>query len=537
MSTSSPATPPSVAAAEQRARAFLAREKWRQARDEIKPLVKIDRPRFLPLLIEANTGLARKMIAAGQASEARQVLNYLGTIAPAGQLRGLEIELAARSATPPDGPGLARFVAALAEADGALTEAERRRVADQVVLAFAPVAPENAGQSRLAEEARAIHEALDALSRAEWPRVLEALRPVAHRSAFSHWAAFIKGVAAFYAGDARRTAKLLRALPPDSAPGRASQPYLLLLREEADARETTSPAVNAPTITETTLAHICELIGAAGVSGFLLRADALWREGKHADSYNVLRKGVAAFPSSGLDWAGTLSEFYFKAPHGMRSADWVAFLRFFCELINRERMKNGAETMLAHRTLALMGQAIAPADELREEWETFLSERQALHGANPRLSSLAHGWLGEQLAMALPQRAFFFGPPKLRDPKGAIEALQLSIELDATNRAAHLQLCAVYGALKKNSERNRLLDTMTARFPDDRDVLLQAAEGCIGRKTFGKGLEYLARARRLDQLDPRIPELTVAALQAQARQQFQQRRAEKARDILAQANE
>ena len=91
--------------------------------------------------------------------------------------------------------------------------------------------------------------------------------------------------------------------------------------------------------------------------------------------------------------------------------------------------------------------------------------------------------------------------PQLRDPKGAVEMLRRSIELDPDNLAAYLTLCAVYQALKQTSERNRLLDRMTARFPDDKKVLLHAGQGCIERKALVKGLDYLARARQLDQLD------------------------------------
>lgn len=533
MSLPSPANSSPFAAAEQRAGALLAQEKWRQARDELKPLVKADRARFLPLLIQANLGLARKMIAAGQVSEARQVLNYLATIAPAGPLRALELECAARSGTP--GTALPQLVAALADADAALSQTDRRRLADQAVLTFASVAVESTGQAQIAAEVRAIHQALDALARADWAGVSEALRLVPHRSVCSHWAVFIKGVAAFQAGDAERATRLLRGLAPDSVPGRAGRAYLRLLPAEGGVAS--SETCRAAAVTEAELAAVCRLAGAGGVAGLLLRADHLWREGKHAESYRVLRDGVPAFPSSGLDWAGALSEFYFKAPHSMPESEWFPYLRFFDELIARARLKKGAEAMFAYRTLALMGQAIAPAHELRDDWEIYLAERQMLHGTNARLLSLAHGWLGERLAMVRPARGFHSGPPKLRDPQGAVEALRRSIELDATNRAAHLQLCAVYDALSKNSERNRLLDTMTARFPDDKDVLLHAAEGCIERRAFAKGLDYLARARQLDQLDPRIPEATVAALQAQARQHFRQGRLEKARSVLGQANE
>ncbi|MGH7967432.1 MAG: hypothetical protein ACREIC_01760, partial [Limisphaerales bacterium] len=61
-----PGVAPALKAAEQRGREFLAQGRWRKARDEFKPLVKADRARYLPLLIEANVGLVREMISKGQ---------------------------------------------------------------------------------------------------------------------------------------------------------------------------------------------------------------------------------------------------------------------------------------------------------------------------------------------------------------------------------------------------------------------------------------------------------------------------------------
>ena len=129
--------PPSIVAAEQRTREFMAQSKWRKAREQVKPLVKLDRARFLPLLIEANMGLAREMIAKGHVAEARQVLAYLATIAPREQLVGLEVDILSRSDDCKDFIG--QFATVLLAPAGNLAEPERVRLADQVVLAFAPL--------------------------------------------------------------------------------------------------------------------------------------------------------------------------------------------------------------------------------------------------------------------------------------------------------------------------------------------------------------------------------------------------------------
>jgi len=506
-------------------RELLAQGKWRQARDELKSLVKLDRARFLPLLIDANLGLGRKMLAGGQMAEARQVANYLATIAPAGRLRAFELELAGKSAASEE--SLPAFIAALTDPGVVLSAEERVRFADAAVLAFQPVTASDAASAALAAEVGAVHAALQAVAEARWPDVPAALRLIPHRSAVSHWAVFIKGIAAFYRGESSKAAKLLCTLPPRSAPARAGHSYLVLLGEASGAGSAGLPA-------EPARAGALRLAGAGRVSTFVLRAEAAWRAGRHVESYRALRDAVPEFPAQTLDVWGALSEFYFKVPHSLPDHEWRKFLRHFCELIDADDLKNGVESMLAHRLIALMGATFAPVEDLRTEWDFFLRAHEALHGSNPRLASLAQGWLGEQLAR--PERAGGFSPGRrrLRDARGAIAAFNRSIELDPANRAAHLQLCAVYELLKKSGERNRLLDTMTARFPDDKQVLVQAARGCIERQAFGKGLAYLARARQLDQLDPLIPELLLAALHGQARQQFQQRRPDKARQTLAQ---
>src|SRR5579863_915723 len=86
-----------MGAAERRVREFLAAGRFRKARDEIKLLCKIDRPKYLPLLIEANQGLAGEMLAKGQVSEARQVIAYLRTIASPADVRAVELEIAVKS--------------------------------------------------------------------------------------------------------------------------------------------------------------------------------------------------------------------------------------------------------------------------------------------------------------------------------------------------------------------------------------------------------------------------------------------------------
>jgi tetratricopeptide (TPR) repeat protein len=518
--------PAAVVAAEQRAREFLAAQKWRKARDELKPLAKTDRDRFLPLLIQANLGLAREMMSKGQVTEAQQVLNYLATIAPGDQLRAVELELVARSSS--EAIPLGKLAVALADKVHPLAEAERIRLADQLVLSFQPLPAGEAATAALAAELKSVHDALLAVSQARWEAVAEGLRPVARRSPFSHWVLLIKGLAAYFVRDLGKAERFFASLPPDSVPERASRAFLLLAGRLPETSAGQPPPVAV-------LEGACALCGLPGLGKTLLRADSLWRSNAHAESYQALRESTRAFPGHGRDLLGVLSQFYFHAPFRMAERERDGWLRYLDGLLARGGCRNATEEMLIRRMFALLDCAIMPAATLRQDWELFLRHHEILRGKNDRLASLAYGWLGEQLSMRRVQHALYSNDRvQLRDPKGALEVLRRSIQLDPDNLKAHLQLCAVYDALKQTSERNRLLDEMTKRFPDDKSVLLHAARGCLKRKAFVKGLQYLDRAQQLDPLDPELPPLRLSAQRQQAQQHFRERRPEKARQILAQ---
>jgi tetratricopeptide (TPR) repeat protein len=517
--------PPSVVAAEQRAREFLSQSKWRKAREEAKPLVKLDRARYLPLLIEANMGLAREMTAKGQVAEARQVLEYLATIVPREQLVGLEVNIAGQSDDRKD--FLGKFATALITPPGNQPEAERVRLADQVVLAFAPLPAGHPAEATLGPQLRGIHEALQAVAQQQWDRVPEWLRGIPRRSPFSHWAVFIKGLAAFHTGDAERAARFFGSLPAESVPAKASQAYRLV------AGSSELPK-NQPRLAEGILRGACHLVGQAGVAALLLRAEQFWQEGRYKDSYRVLRDSVAQFPSDGADWLGSVSEFYFQAPYGMSLEQRDKCLGFFSDLVDRNAVKNRIEELRILRLLALSEPPDTGGWGLRSHWEGFLRIHEQVRKSTPRFKSLAYGWLGEQLAQSRGPSYYGMGSggDRMWDAEGACDCLEKARQLDPQNLQAHLQLSKVYEALNRKSERNRLLDEMAEQFPEEKQVLLENARGCIERKAFTKALELLERARQLDQLDPTALAAVVTTRRQLARQQFQRGRLEKARQVL-----
>lgn len=520
-----PSLPRAVLAAEQRVRDLIGQRHWRKARDEAKPLLKSHRDRFLPLLIQANLGLTAEMRAKGQATEAQQILDYLASIASADQLRAAELELGATSL--PGGSTVADSLSALAEPATPIAEAERIRLADRLVLSFQPATGTTPASTRLAAELRAVQEGILAVTQAQWETVSNNLRTVPHRSPFCHWVAFIKGIAAWYRGENEKAERFLQGLPSDSVPARVGQCYLLLV-------DHAGIATDAAAIAPATLEGACRLAGHPGLATPLLRAERQWAQGYHAGSYFGLRDAVRLFPSCAPDALGALSDFFFHVLMSLGEEARGNYLDSLMDLDYESRFKNSAEELRARRMFALVDGAIMPASDLREQWEGFLRLHEAVHGPNPRLASAAYLWLGKQLALADSSRRPRPGAgAQCRDAAGAVRALRRSVELNSDNIEAHVTLCVVYDLLKRIPERNRLLDLMTARFPNEKSVLMIAATACIDRGAFVKGLDYLARVRQLDPLDPRVPALLATTHFQLATHHYRQHRPLKARHTFA----
>ena len=398
-------------------------------------------------------GLAREMVSKGHIPEARQVLAYLTTIAPREQLVGLEVDILGRSDDSKD--FLDKFATVLIAPAGNLAEAERVRLADQVVLAFGSLPAGHPAEVSLGPQLRGIHEALQAVSRQEWDRVPEWLRTIPHRSPFSHWAVFIKGLVAFHNGDTERATRFLSSLPAESVPAKASRSYLLLTNG-------TELPLNKPRLAEVILEGACRLAIQPGVAGLLLRAEQLWQAGGHGDSYRVLRNSIGQFPSDGADWLGSVSEFYFQAPFGMSLTQREDYLEFFHDLLSRSAAKNPFEEMQMLRLFALNEEPDASSSDLRSHWEGFLSIHEQVRKSSSCFKSIAYTWLGQKLARSLGASSFGMRPgtDRLWDAEGACDCLEKAKQLDPQNLPAHLQLAKVYEVLNRKSERNHLLDEM-----------------------------------------------------------------------------
>ena len=511
-------------------RAHLAAGRWRKARDEAKFLCKRDRPRYLPLLIEANIGLARDMITRGQVPEAEQVLAYLRSIAPPSALEAVETDLACargdanvlrdRALLTLSGPGAGR------------SEAERIQVADQAVLAFEPFNAKQNATPALVAELQAVHQALESLCARRFEEALDRIRPLPRDSVFGHWKLFIKGLTAFYLGDRVKAARCFDELPAGSAPAKVSAGYCLLVAD---------PAVRRKVPGEAELEVACRVLGRPKLAIPLLSAGRCWRKGQYVEAYESLRRAAPDFPSVGTDPLGAVSEFCFNALHSLPTSQSDRIESLFGRLGFERKGRSSNELALALRAMCLHLAGLLEPRLLDLKWREFLALLNKLHGPNPRRDSLGLTWLGEQLAEEAQEdfgpMPFFLGGSRrrsgLRDGRRAVAALKNAAESDQANLDAHLKLCEVYRKLGETSQRNHFLDHMAERFPDRKEVLLLAGTGCLDRNALKKGIEYLERALALDRLDPAIPDALVTGRIRRAVEQYQGGRLEPARQTWA----
>ena len=516
---------------ELQAHAHLAAGRWRKARDAFKELCKRDRVKFQPLLIEANVGLARSLLHKRLVADAQQVVEYLKTIASAETIAALESEIgnaAVDSSKPASDP-----VALLAE--GSLAPSDRCRMADGLVVAFnrGTMETRTAAQEQVVADLRAIQQAIEATCLDEPDRALDLVRPLKRDSAFAHWRLFVRAVVAYQRGEFEKARESFEQLPTDSGPGRARAAWRLAIGGRVDLAQ--GPR------SEAVLDAAGALSGEPGWGRVVLRAEALWRADKHAASYRAVRTAKTSFPSEGVDLTSALSDFFFNAATAMHDDHRSPYLDMLSEIEELRREKNPTELRRIRRILCLLATSAPGRDfeteDMRQLWEGFLQSHERAHGANPRLASAALCWLGEVLARPLPPPIFFRRTPKREDSHDAIAALEKSIKLDPTNIRAHLLLATVYATAKRVRDRNRLLDVMADRFPNDKGVLLIVGATCLDRKAIVKATDYFARALALDRLDPNTPDLLVTAYHRLALQHMQKGRVTEGRRVMDRAGE
>jgi tetratricopeptide (TPR) repeat protein len=525
-----PASPEQL---EQKAREALAGENHRQARSLYRKLVKLDRDRFLPGLVEASTGLCRALAEQGKISEARKVLDDLAALDASAVPPDLRVTIGLKRS---DWEKAATGAVQTLRETGPVTGVENPEPADALVLRFAPPGEDPGLPEEIEADRARVQEALERISEEAYPEALEALRPVGLRSPFSHWKWFAKGLCAFHRGEDEAALKAFSRLPGDSVPARAAAPYRLLLEgtEAAAARFRDRDL----------LAEACRIAGRDDLAGVLPRAEYLWRAGRIRDAYLFLRKHLAGFPSEAPGIQRSLTDLFFKGLFSLDERPAERFLTFLEESLVDGNRRPPLEVALAARAAALYWEENAPPEpgtfrEISTLWETFLAARERVRGRSPRVEAAVWAHLGDYFSEEVPDSPFAAlftgrseGQSEPLDEERAEESYRKSLELDPDNRDTHFALLRLYEAVGDGRGVNRTLDEIIKRFPDDKEALHRAGARCMDRKAFVKGIKYLERALDLDPLDRGVRRGFVLGCIRTGARYANERRLEKFRALL-----
>ncbi len=470
---------PTELALEQSGLEFLRFGKFRKARDAFKALNKSQPSRALPLLIEANLGLANEMMAKGLVSEANQVLAYLKTIAPASYK--LDPTPTSKEASRDAWSAMVPLAAQRLESS---TQPEARvRAADEMILGAE--SPEFPGHS----DAKAILSALEiGYGAAFTEQTAPLLRTIPRSSPFSHWVFFFKGMTAFESGDHARAADYFRKVPENSLL-QSSLPALLTLCGVAEAPQPAPQTVRA----------LCAWADHPSVAEPLLLAEPLWRSKRRTKAFTLLAQKIPNLMCWGArGFKADLTRFLTSEYANVRSEDFG-----FGKALSEQ-----ATTKAYSRASAAFDRAYFSVEfaDFSSCAHGHFSEALARLNDMPRVVPISPAMLSRIFTRLAEQyiASAKSDPEDACSPPNAKKALEQAIKHDPDHLHAWLMLCDLLSMGKDTSAYHRFLDDLTKRFPTEKEVLIRNGDCCIGRSSHTKALRNFQSAAEFDSVDPRI---------------------------------
>jgi hypothetical protein len=504
---------------------FLAQSKWRRARDAAKDLCKQDKARYLPLLIAANQGLARELMARGQVNEAAQVIAYLKTIAPAEMLGDLEAAQSQSQTPSTAGPANAgpaasasgsHWASALAlarvEADGPLAPADDWLAVDSLVVAenFIPTVTTDALAASVAAELAAVRQAVAATAAGDWDASQVALRVLPRQSIFLHWRMFLRGVRLAHLGDAVQAEQCFATLPRKSTPAKAATLWQKMLGIPVPASVV---ALDAPQ--DVALAAMAGASEACGKAVF--KAQQHWGRQKYFDAYNALRSGLgAAFPTEKLGLEGVLTNAVLAVTaKSSTEGNWQNYAADLWEE-SCQKSTGKIEVYLMRKYCCRAFELDGDAELLYNDWRSVVDAAQKAYGHYPVRDSILWHEAATELINYVEGKGFYLLRPRKSHVKLAQTALANATKADPQNvdaQVALLEFCRKHGT---KTEVAKQAEVMVKHLPNHKDSLREAGRLSIKRKAFAKGLDFFDRVRQLDPLDKAVQSELMDALLSQA---------------------
>lgn len=468
----------------------LAAGKTRRAREGFRRLFKLEPDRFRERYIEVTLRYIEERLELGRIREARQLVEHLDEIgASEPQLKTTRLQIAAQEGNPDE---VAEAASELLHSDQA---AERQSAADALVVAQA-------------DEAMVVCNAISQMCRGEWEAMQASLREIGRKSPFAHWRLFLRGCAAFYGGDGEGAERCFQRLPAGSLPARKAGAFRLLNGEWRGA--------NAKTIAEA-----CLLTGEPKLAKSLSTAEEKWKERRFLEAYRTIGKSERYFPCVEVSLQGQLTRFFQLADRNMEPVDLDRWLTPLFAKFNPKRNRIGdAESYLLSNAFSRhVSENPEERDVTDMMWDLLRMARERLLGESPRFTAICFltraSWFEADLEDD-------YLPAGERDElgEGAIVHLETAVDADPSFLEPGLRLLAVYRRLRRFPEAYRLLDALSDRFPESKEVLLAAGTAAIERKSFVKAQSFLERARTIDPIDPAVRTEIRRCLRGKALQHF-----------------
>lgn len=486
-------------ALEQSGLEFLRNGKFRKARDAFKSLNKSQPSRALPLLIEANLGLANEMMSKGLVSEAKQVLAYLKTIAPA----TCDLTLGPVGKKAPDDAWAAMVPLAAMRLDAASDPDVRIRAADEMILGA------DSAEHAIHPDAKAILSALElGYGSATADQTAPLLRSIPRASPFSHWVFFFKGMAALEAGDHTRAADCFRRVPANSLL-QASIPALLSICNAPPHPEPTSRTVHA----------LCAWAGHPALAEPLLQAEPLWRKQRTAKAFTLLTNKIPNLMCWGArSFKSDLARFLTtEFVHGhLNGSDYIEGMLDYVSAKSR----SVASAILDQAFFAItFAEFSGCAHSHLKAAVANMDHISRVASVSPAMRSRIFTRLAESYIDSVKN-----DPDDLCSGPAARKALGHAIRHDPDNLHAWLTQCDLLAMGKDRSAYHRFVDDLAKRFPAEKEVLIRNGDCCIGRSSHTKALRNFENAAKIDAVDPRITRGMLRAHLGIAEEAYKKRR-------------
>lgn len=466
-------------ALEQSGLEFLRNGKFRKARDAFKSLNKSQPSRALPLLIEANLGLANEMMSKGLVSEANQVLAYLKTIAPPSF--NLDLTSTVKETNRDTWAAMVPLAAQRLASD--IPPDALVRAADEIILGAD--SPDHPGHP----DAKAILSALElGYGSAATKRTTPLLRSVPRSSPFSHWVFFFKGMTALESGERDRAAECFRRIPENSLL-QASLPALLALCDGPAA-----PRPNPPTVRA-----LCAWAGHPALAEPLLQAEPLWRKKRRAKAFTQLTKKIPKLMCWGArEFKADLTRFLTREYVQTRYEDSGFANAIFDYAEAKAYTERRAALDQAFFTIDFADHSSCAHHHFQGALDR-LRDMPRVVPISPAMLSRIFTRLAEGYIVSAKR-----DPYDRCSPPNAKKALEQAIKHDPDHLHAWLTQCDLLSMGRDTSAYHRFLDDLTKRFPSEKEVLIRNGECCIGRGSFTKALRNFEKAEKIDSVDPRI---------------------------------